>query len=66
MRAGASGGAPETDFVAFDIGELRGSNRRHAVLRFVGCDGERLRIDLTEASAPDLVGIACAFWSRQS
>jgi len=54
-----------SDFVELDVAGLWRSDRMHTVLRFMGRDGERLRIDVTNAKAVDLVDVALAFWSRQ-
>ena len=53
-----------SDFVELDVAELRRADGVQTVLRFVGRDGERLRIDIN-ASAVDLIDVALAFWSRR-
>jgi hypothetical protein len=35
-----------------------------AVLTFEGCDGERLRVELSGAPTVDVLALAHAFWSR--
>ena len=54
-----------TEFVALQMPQLNGGGAR-VVVDLVGRDGEQMRIDVSEASAVDAVGLAQAFWRRQS
>lgn len=50
------------EFVELDANEVFMAGR--TVIQLIGRDGERLRIDMADASAVDLVEVAVAFWSR--
>jgi hypothetical protein len=62
--AGSARSAHASEFVELDVAELRRADGVQMVLRFVGADGERLRID-ANTSAVDLIELALAFWSRR-
>ena len=58
-------GSSETseEFVEIDTSRLRFSAR--TVLRFEATDGERIEVELMDATAIDVVALAEAFWARR-
>ena len=59
----AAGGSAEAAFVEVPMGSPGGSR---ILVEVVGRGGEQMRIHLAGASTAELVGLAQAFWSRQS
>ena len=53
---------PSMEFVQLDAGAL--CPQGHAVVLLEGADGERVRVELSGASAVDIIGLSRAFWSR--
>jgi hypothetical protein len=53
-----------TEFVALQIPQLNGGAK--VVVDLVGRDGEQMRIDVSSASAMDVVSLAQTFWRRRS
>ena len=51
-------------FVELEMGQLCDGGR--TVIELVGRHGDRMRVDVTGASAVDVVGLTQSFWSRQS
>ena len=67
-RAGREAAAARghgTEFVALQMPQLNGGGAR-VVVDLVGRDGEKMRIDVSGASAMDAVGLAQAFWRGRS
>lgn len=60
---GGSAGSAEAAFVEVPMGSLGGSRM---LVELVGRGGEQMRIHLAGTSTAELVGLAQAFWSRQS
>lgn len=56
-------GSAEAAFVEVAMGSLGGSRM---LVELVGRGGEQMRIHLAGTSTAELVGLAQAFWSRQS
>jgi hypothetical protein len=54
--------APSVDFVQLDTEAF--CRRGHAVVQLESADGERVRVELSGASAVDIVALSRAFWSR--
>ena len=66
-RAGEEVAAPGehgTEFVALQMPQLNGGAK--VVVDLVGRDGEQMRIDVSSASAMDVVSLAQTFWRRRS
>ena len=66
-RSGREAAAPKrqgTAFVALQMPQINGGAK--AVVDLVGRDGEQMRIDVSNASAMDVVSLAEAFWRRRS
>lgn len=66
-RAGQEAAMPSdqgTEFVALRMPQLGGEAK--VLVDLVGCDGEQMRIDVSGASAMDVVTLARAFWGRRS
>jgi hypothetical protein len=53
---------PSVDFVQLDTEAF--CRRGHAVVQLESADGERVRVELSGASAVDIVALSRAFWSR--
>jgi hypothetical protein len=53
---------PSVEFVQLDTEAFR--PRGHAVVQLESADGERVRVELSGASAVDVVALSRAFWSR--
>ena len=70
-RAGREAAAPKrqgTEFVALQMPQVMPQLNGGAkvVVDLVGRDGEQMRIDVSNASAMDVVSLAEAFWRRRS
>ncbi len=61
---GKERGNGQSTFVELEMGQLCGGGR--TVIELVGRHGDRMRVDVTGASAVDVVGLTQSFWSRQS
>ncbi len=59
----APNGSAEAAFVEVPMGSIGGSRM---LVELVGRGGEQMRIHLAGTSTAELVGLAQAFWSRQS